>query len=223
MNRKRKLLQELDLLRRLPLPPISGKDALVIAQVALVDDPVRFCDRLGSLLSELRRRTEDEISPFEAGAPRLLVAGCPSAMGNYKIHHAVESSGGIVVCDESCTGTRYFRDLVDENSAGVAEMLDAVADRYFRIDCSCFSPNTERVERVVEMARECRADAVVQYVLQYCHTYNVEAIRVGRALDAAGIPWLTIESDYSTEDDGQLRTRVQALFESIRTGKDHGH
>jgi benzoyl-CoA reductase/2-hydroxyglutaryl-CoA dehydratase subunit BcrC/BadD/HgdB len=38
---------------------------------------------------------------------------------------------------------------------------------------------------------------------------------VGRALDAAAIPWLKIESDYSEEDTGQVRTRVEALLESL--------
>ena len=95
------------------------------------------------------------------------------------------------------------------------ERLEALADRYFRIDCACFSPNTERVERVAEMARECRADAVVQYVLQFCHAYNVESVRIADTLGRAGIPSLTIVSDYGGEDTGQIRTRVEALLESV--------
>ena len=60
-----------------------------------------------------------------------------------------------------------------------------------------------------------RADAAVQYVLQYCHTYNVEAMRVDEALAEAGVPSLKIETDYSQEDSGQLRTRIEALLESL--------
>ena len=95
------------------------------------------------------------------------------------------------------------------------ELIEAIADRYLRIDCSCFTPNTERIEHVVELAREYNVDAVVQYVLQYCHTYNIEALRITGTLDKEGIPSIVIETDYSEEDEGQLRTRVEALVESI--------
>lgn len=216
MNRKRRLLQELGELRASPLPPISGKDALVVMQVALIDEPERFCSELEVLLAELRKRVESGVSPFPRDARRLLVAGCPSVMGNWKIHHIIETSGGAVVCDESCTGTRYCRDLVDEGASTVDEQFRAIADRYLRIDCSCFTPNTDRIEHVLALARRHEVDAVVQHVLQYCHTYNIEAIRVGRALEVAGIPSLTVETDYSEEDAGQLHTRVEALLESLK-------
>jgi len=215
INRKRRLLQELNEFRLVSLPPISGKDALVVMQVALIDEPERFCSNLEALIQELHGRVKEGISPFEDGAGRFLVAGCPSVMGNWKIHHIIETSGGTVVCDESCTGTRYFENLVDESGETVDELIEALAERYFSIDCSCFSPNTERIDRVVELTVNSRADAVVQYILQYCHTYNIEAIRVTDALKKAEIPSLVIETDYGEEDEGQLRTRIEALMESI--------
>jgi benzoyl-CoA reductase/2-hydroxyglutaryl-CoA dehydratase subunit BcrC/BadD/HgdB len=215
MNRKRRLLQRLNELRRLDPPPISGLDALVVMQVALIDAPARFCEALESLLDELEERVAKGVSPFEQGIPRVLVAGCPSVLGNWKVHHLIETSGAAIVCDESCTGTRYFTHQVEESGDGMDELIEAIADRYFRIDCSCFTPNTERIEHVVELARDYGADAVAQYILQYCHTYNIEAMRVDEALSEAGIPTLRIETDYSQEDTGQLRTRVEALLESL--------
>ena len=216
MNRKRSLLQELNELRKTPLPPISGKDTLVVMQVALIDDPERFCNNLEVLIEELKQRTGEKTSPFSQDTSRILVAGCPSVMGNWKIHHIIETSGGAVVCDESCTGTRYFEHLVEDGGQTVDDLLEAVADRYFKIDCSCFTPNTERIEHIVELAQKYEADAVVQYILQYCHTYNMEAIRVTGALEKAGIPSIVIETDYGEEDEGQLRTRIEALLESVR-------
>jgi len=217
VNRKRRLLAELAEWRRTAArPPLSGTDALVVSQVALLDEPVRFCEALESLLAELRDRVRADESPFPAGVPRVLVAGCPSVMGNYKMHHTIETSGAAVVADESCTGSRYFEHLVDEAGGPVDRQLDALADRYFRIDCSCFTPNDERVAHVVDMAKGCRADAVVQYTLQYCHTYNIEAVRVAGALKKAGLPSLQVETDYAEQDTGQLATRVEALLEGLR-------
>jgi benzoyl-CoA reductase/2-hydroxyglutaryl-CoA dehydratase subunit BcrC/BadD/HgdB len=39
---------------------------------------------------------------------------------------------------------------------------------------------------------------------------------VGKALEAAKIPMLAIETDYSMEDVGQLKTRVEAFLEMVR-------
>ena len=42
-----------------------------------------------------------------------------------------------------------------------------------------------------------------------------EAMKVGKAMAAAGIPYLTIETDYGMEDAGQLKTRVEAFVETL--------
>ena len=46
MNRKRRLLAELNDLRTGALPPISGVDAQVVMQVALIDEPERYSEHL---------------------------------------------------------------------------------------------------------------------------------------------------------------------------------
>ena len=149
------------------------------------------------------------------GAKRIMVSGCPSVMGNWKLHHLIESAGAVVVCDETCTGTRYFSALVEERDGDLDAQIAAIAARYLEIDCSCFSPNDERIASVVRLARDYRVDGVVQYVLQYCHTYNVEAVRVASALKESGVPSLKIVTDYSEEDTGQLRIRVEAFLEGL--------
>ncbi len=131
----------------------------------------------------------------------------------------LRSAGALVVGDETCTGTRYFEHTVAETDGDVDAQLAALAERYLKIDCACFSPNDERIESVVRLAREYRADGVIQYILQYCHTYNVEAINVAAALKKAGVPSLKLETDYSEEDAGQLRTRIEALLERVRGQK----
>jgi len=215
MNRKRRSLARLAELRRAERPPISGLDALVVMQGALNDEPARFADRLDRLNDELAARVKQGVSPFPKGARRVVVSGCPSVMGNWKVHALVEQAGAALVADESCTGSRYFERLVDETADGVEEQLAAIADRYLAVNCSCFTPNNERLDDVTRIAREARAQGVVQYVLQYCHTYNVEAIRVEAALKAADLPSLKIVTDYSEEDAGQLRTRIEAFVEQL--------
>jgi benzoyl-CoA reductase/2-hydroxyglutaryl-CoA dehydratase subunit BcrC/BadD/HgdB len=216
MNRKRQALARLNEFRKAENPPISGLDALVVMQGALIDEPLRFSERLEALNEEIEDRVRRGVGVAPRGrAKRIMVSGCPSVMGNWKLHHLIESAGAVVVCDETCTGTRYYAALVDEGDGDLEAQMAAVAARYLTIDCSCFSPNDERIESVGRLARDYRVDGVVQYVLQYCHTYNVEAARVAAALKEAGVPSLKIVTDYAEEDTGQLRIRVDAFLEGL--------
>jgi benzoyl-CoA reductase/2-hydroxyglutaryl-CoA dehydratase subunit BcrC/BadD/HgdB len=215
MNRKRRALAGMHEWRKADKPPISGTDALVIMQAALIDDPTRFTGRLESLNAELAARAASGTAALAGARRRILIAGCPSVLGNWKLHHLLESAGAAVVLDESCTGTRYFRGQVDEQGGSVEAQLEAVAARYMGIDCSCFTPNAERVDNILRLAGEYRTDGVVQYILHACHTFNIEAITVAEALKAAGVPSIRVETDYSEEDVGQLRIRLEAFLESL--------
>jgi benzoyl-CoA reductase/2-hydroxyglutaryl-CoA dehydratase subunit BcrC/BadD/HgdB len=216
MNAKRHALARLNDFRRLDPPSLSGTDALVIMQAALIDDPVRFTAEVGLLNEELEERRRAGISPFPPGSKRIMIAGCPSVLGNWKVHHLVESGGAAIVVDETCTGTRYFANEVEETAGTLDDVLAAIAARYLKVDCSCFSPNIERLENVIRLAKEFRADGVIQYILHACHTYNIEAISVAAALKEAGFPSLKVETDYSEEDAERLRLRVEAFLEGLR-------
>lgn len=215
VNHKRQALQRINEFRRLPQPPISGLDALLVAQVSLNQDIHNFINDVEALAEELEARANAGISAYDSNGKRVLLAGSPSPMGNAKVHYIVESSGLQVVVDESCTGLRYFRDLVDETPTDLDRMIRAIADRYFSIDCSCFSPNKERIENINRLVQEYQVQGVVHNILQYCHTYNIEAAAIDKYLNQIGIPSIKIETDYSQEDVGQLRTRVEAFAEVI--------
>lgn len=217
INRKRKAISDLHSFRKGSTLPISGLDSLVVIQAALNDEPQRFCQKLEQLNEELERRIKNGTSVAGKKAKRVMVSGCPSVMGNWKIHHLIESAGASIVCDETCTGTRYFENLVAEEDGNLERQLKAISDRYLKIACSCFSPNEERMANVLRLAKEYQVDGVVQYILQYCHTYNVEAINIASALKKEGIPHIKIETDYSEEDVGQLKTRLEAFLEGIES------
>ena len=215
VNQKRSLLQKVENFRKLDAPPISGLDALLVTQVSMNQDINAFIKDTQTLIEELQDRVDKGISAYSKKGHRVLIAGSPSPMGYAKVHHIVESSGLQIVADESCTGLRYFRDLVNEDLIDLDEMMMAVADRYFGIDCACFSPNAERIENLHQFVRDYNVKGVVQSILQYCHTYNVEAKIVEKSLKKMGIPSLKIVTDYSQEDIGQISTRIEAFAELL--------
>jgi benzoyl-CoA reductase/2-hydroxyglutaryl-CoA dehydratase subunit BcrC/BadD/HgdB len=78
-----------------------------------------------------------------------------------------------------------------------------------------FTPNPDRQQHIEEMYERCNADGVVHYGLQFCQPYQFESMNIEAVLEKKGIPTLRIDTDYSMEDVGQLKTRIEAFIERI--------
>lgn len=215
VNDKRRALQRIAAARAARPAPISGKDALLATQVAFYDDVPRFTQAMNELADELEQRVRDGVGVAPATAKRVLVTGTPMALPNWKLHDIIERAGGVVVGEEMCTGSRYYDTLVDVTGETVEEMSDAIAEKYMDINCACFTPNQGRIDDVIRMARELNADGIVDYALNFCTPYQIEAFSLERAARESGIPVLKIDTDYSAEDTGQLSTRIEAFLEMI--------
>jgi benzoyl-CoA reductase/2-hydroxyglutaryl-CoA dehydratase subunit BcrC/BadD/HgdB len=206
-NKNRRLLMRLYDLRRKDPPPIRGMDVIRVMQKQFLLSPGFFRRQLERLCDELERVSPERI----VTGPRILLSGCPMASGNTKVPEIVEERGGVIVAEESCTGTRSFWEPVDEKK----EPWAAIAERYIHIPCSCMTPNERRVDHILELAERFRVDGVVYYTLQNCHGYNIEKYQVHQALKKKKIPLLAIETDYGDSDREQIRTRVDAFLEMI--------
>jgi len=215
INEKRKALARLYEARKAKNIPISGRDALLVMQIAFFDDPARCAQMTNKLADELEQRIADGVSVFPAGTKRILLSGTPMAIPNWKLHQIIETSGAAVVCEETCTGTRYFENLVDETKTTLDEQYAAIAQRYMGVNCACFTPNTGRVDDILRLAKEYNVDGVIDVNLKFCCLYDTEGYTVEKALKDAGIPVLGIETDYTDADAEQLRTRIQAFVEML--------
>lgn len=215
VNDKRRALQRVNAARAADPAPISGLDALLAVQVAFYDDVPRFTQMMNALADELEARISQGVGVAPKGAKRVLITGTPMALPNWKLHQIVETAGGVVVGEEMCTGSRYYEKLVSEDASTLDEMLDDLAAKYLDINCACFTPNDGRLDDVVRMARELNADGVIDYSLQFCGTYQIESTAVQKRVRESGLPVLSIDTDYSAEDVGQLSTRVEAFLEML--------
>jgi benzoyl-CoA reductase/2-hydroxyglutaryl-CoA dehydratase subunit BcrC/BadD/HgdB len=215
VNAKRSALHRLSALRKANPVPISGLDALLANQVFFYDNPARFTESVNKICDELEIRIEQKQGVFPENTPRILLSGCPMAVPNWKLPWLIESSGAVVVGEESCVGERGTRNLTDETGQTVNEMMEAIVDRYFKVDCALFTPNPDRLNHISEMVENYKADGVIHYSLQFCQPYLMESFPVETALKNKKIPTLRIETDYSMEDAGQLKTRVEAFVEQL--------
>lgn len=150
--------------------------------------------------------------PVSEKAKRILLTGCPSTGVIQKVGMTIEKNGGVIVCLDDCGGERTTKMLVDENSD---DILRAISDRYLEIHCSVMTTNEGRIENTKEMCKKYNVDGVVEMVLQACHTFNVESTLMKDMCEEEGIPYMKLETDYSTTDSGQIETRLAAFLEML--------
>jgi len=216
INSKREVLRRLYDLRKAKPAPISGLDALLAVQISFYDDPTRFVQKTSELCDELENRVQAKQGVSSAGAKRILYSGTPMPIPFWTIPALIEQTGAVVVAEESCTGTRLLAGgQCAIPDGGLDAQLEALADRQLQTNCACFTPNDARIEDILNLAKEYQADGVVHFSLSFCQPYNLEAVRVQKALQKAGLPVLLLEGDYSDEQAGQLKTRIEAFIETL--------
>ena len=169
-------------------------------------------DRVNKL-NQLRESVEANAdrSAF-AGAKRILVTGCPIGGVLQKTVKAIEENGGVVVCFENCSGIKAAFQMVDTEAE---DIVKAIAERYLQIGCSVMTPNTERMKLLPKLVEEYKVEGVVEVDLQACTPYCVESFQIKQLCEQINIPYLAVETDYSTGDSGQLATRLEAFLEML--------
>lgn len=114
---------------------------------------------------------------------------------------------------DACSGMKPFLSDIEEKTG---DPIGAVAQHYLEIPCSCMTPNTRRLTELDKVIDRFQPDAIVEVVLHACHSYNIEAYKImTHVKEEYNLPYLKIVTDYSEGDVEQIRTRVEALLESI--------
>lgn len=182
----------------------------LLAQVAAAQDVIPLLEKA---IEDLTKRQSGGIYYGAEDSLRVLVTGCPLGGDSMKVYRIIEEAGGVVVAMDACTGMKPF--MIDTEE-GTGDPVFALADRYLKLPCSCMSPNLRRLREIDRLIGWFKPDAVIDVVLHACHSYNIESYKVmNHVKENHGIPFLKIETDYSEGDIEQIRTRVEALFESL--------
>lgn len=214
-NRERTAMKNLHEMNRIDPAPLSGLDMLTaIWMKGFNVDKEEGIQLVNQLADEVKMISEKGISPFAKETPRILLTGCPVGIGSEKVVRLIEDCGGCVVCFESCSGIKTLEYLVDEDER--RDPMEAIAERYLKIPCSCMSPNDERLKLIGRLIGDYKVDGVVDLSWQACHTYIIEGELIRRHVrDNFGLPYIQLETDYSTSDIEQLKTRISAFIEML--------
>lgn len=212
-NREHRALNDIFTLAAQNPPLMTGLETLLVSDFSRVCfDKERSVREITAVRDQLVAHATKGWRRMEPGRPRILVTGCPLGKALEKVIVAIEEAGGAVVCYENCGNFKSTRELVDETQPP----FSALAAKYLRTPCSCLSPNDGRMDLLRDLAGEFRVDGVVEVILQACHTYAVESLRVRElARQELEMPYIAIETDYSPSDAEQIATRIGAFVEML--------
>jgi benzoyl-CoA reductase/2-hydroxyglutaryl-CoA dehydratase subunit BcrC/BadD/HgdB len=193
-----------------PLSWIELYDLTYLGQAATTKDMI---DLLNDCVAKLEKRVAEGVYHGEKDSPRVLVTGCPVGGDATKVFKIIEEAGGVIVVLDSCTGMKPFASLIAENTP---DPYAAIARRYLELPCSCMTPNSRRLTELDKMIKRFKPDVVIDVVLHACHSYNIESHKIKEHVAGRhNMPFLKIETDYSQGDVEQIRTRVEALLETV--------
>ena len=214
-NRNRALLRELSGLRKQEPPLLSGAEMTQVV-IAVLTLPVEEAN-------ELLVDTIADVKGRGQGSPkrqtRLLIHGCE--LDDVAFINMVEESGGNVVIDDLCIGTRYYRKDVETAGDPMRNLADhylgnIMCPRTFRRALGSREEDLKnRFGHIADLAREYSVDGAILYIIRYCDTFEFDAPDVRDYLVQGGIPVLHIEDDYSLTSIQGYRTRVQAFLEMM--------
>jgi len=214
-NKMRGKVRELNALREVSPPLISGSDYIKVL-IAIMSLPAEeSCDLLDSVINEVKARGHEGV----AGLPRIMVFG--AQVDNPDFIELIEDCGAAVVADDLCPGGREFYPDADMTD----DPIRALAERYLRrVNCGRTYKVREdtyqeylqlRFGQVGRSIKEAGVDGVVLYIYRYCDPFGFEVSQVKSYIEAMEKPVLYLEDEYSMSSLGRLRTRIQAFLETL--------
>jgi benzoyl-CoA reductase/2-hydroxyglutaryl-CoA dehydratase subunit BcrC/BadD/HgdB len=203
-------------------PVIMGRDAMLVNQTSMWDNIERWTQKTETLCEELERRVQQKAWACPTDTPRIIVTGTPMFWpDNWKLPTLIEEATpqGVIVGDELCSSDRILYDPVGIDEWTMDDMINGIAERYLMAStCPCFTSkdgNEDRVNWLITKVKENKAQGVIYYVVRGCMLYAMEYTRVKKALDKINIPVYYLDTEYTREDVGQMKTRVEAFLEML--------
>lgn len=160
----------------------------------------------------LKKRQKGAKPRAAAGRPRVGIVG---ARYSAEISRILNDNGVDVSFDITCLGA--------QRAVGMSyEQLESLDDHaliacYARalleqIPCMRMDDTAARDEFLEQQAEQ--VDGIVYHTMKFCDIYSYEYAFVHSRFD---IPVLKIETDATTQSSGQIRTRVEAFAETLKT------
>lgn len=194
--------------------PIEWHDVFWISNAGFLIDRSDFRIELEKICLDLQQRHLED-NPYDKRA-RLMICGNTIGFGDNKVLDIVRQSGGNIVADATCSGSMFARRKVKIPGV-MGDPMDFLTERYlYNFPCPFMTDLRIRINNIVKVARDYQVHGLVFYTLKYCDTWRADYKYIQDELyKELSVPTLLIETDYSPEDSGAIKEKVEAFIKRI--------
>lgn len=184
--------------------PVELQDVVASAQVMDPDEHHRL---LSEVVAGRKPRPRDD-------RIRVHLSGHLCHAPRRELLEVIEEVGAVVVDDDLWTGRRYLQADMDESAPPFEAVGQWYAQRNVALPCPTrVQHDVDWDQWLLDAARRSGAEAVVHLMPKFCEPHMLYYPELRRALDAAGIPQLLIETEHEGIPLESFRTRLEALVE----------
>ena len=188
----------------------------------MIMDPAEHADLLAEALADATA-VPPTTGPPTTGPPttgpsgrrvRVHLSGHLCHAPRRELLEVIEASGAVVVDDDLYHGRRHVSTDVEEDG----DPLEAVARWYQQRNVNIPCPTRVQQDAdwdswLLGAVRRSGAEAVIHLLPKFCEPHMLYYPELRKALDAAGIPHLQIETEHEGIPLESFRTRIEALVE----------
>lgn len=190
--------------------------------------------RLSALVEKIEKTPEEDNSFRSDKRADILLMGSPVYFPNYKVPFLIEDAGMDISAHIDGTtwelagsGWCCESDKKRFSVPGYARRPSAIshakrpsalsrAIRFYRDDCSgAYVRNNTLMDRVLRLIGQRPVDGIIYQVLKGQVEADFEMERFEKCFEAHGLPVFRLETDYSSQDIGQLSIRLDAFMELL--------
>ena len=198
-------------MRKSDPPALSGYNAWQLTNAGLFMPKDEHTD----LLKEYLDKIESDGSQSDEGV-RLYLSGSATDSVNADLYKIIEESGGQVVSDDLCIGTRSFwNDLATD-----LPPMESIARRSLGTACPR-STNADRIpdlrwNHIKESTDGYNIEGAIFQIHKCCDARLIEYPHLkDKMKEELGVPSLFLEGDYTPEGLEQMRGSIEAFIEMI--------
>jgi len=208
-SESRKLYNQLNSLRTENPPSITATNLMKITTDFFKSDPKIWNDKTKGILENKKMQTPNGAINNN---PRILLSGSPLHEINFISF--IEEIGLNIVYEDLCTGSKFFDLIINESHDLIASLSEAYLNR---TPCARMMQIKERVDQIYNTAEKFEVDGVIYHSLKFCDTCLFDVPTLKTMLTEKGLNVLFIESDGGLGNSNQIRTRIEAFSEIIRS------
>ncbi len=170
------------------------------------DRLVEMCGKEFEMQKRKKELLEKGLLPTPTGDVTICLAG---ARPGAQIKQLIGNLGAQIALDLTCTG--ITREYVVEKADVLGSYTKSLLQQ---MPCMRMSQVNRRSESLKELAPE--LDGIIYHTVKFCDIYSYEYAMLK---EEEQLPILKLETDATSQGEGQILTRVEAFLESLRGRK----